>query len=271
MKKPATGMYFLLFGALLTICLPIAALAADVPSLNAAAGFATDSFTLILKIGVPSGLISGLITLLVAYWNNKAAQKNNREKIAAEAENISLQLSQRQNEFETQTKLQIESLHSAEKKKICADFLACTNPTLFLNDSFDIDKVNSSLPFIYLYCKEEYFLYFKNVVIYIKRNSMSTFGKKYVFYKRKIKEAKKELEAQKKQTNYDDLSSTEDLDSIIRQIDQRVKQKEKLHAKWKIYTRHYKLALEAAQKMIWNEPIEEAQPLQRKKHSDEDE
>ena len=100
---------------------------------------------------------------------------------------------------------------------------------------------------------------------------MSTFGKKYVFYKRKIKEAKKELEAQKKQTNYDDLSSTEDLDSIIRQIDQRVKQKEKLHAKWKIYTRHYKLALEAAQKMIWNEPIEEAQPLQRKKHSDEDE
>ena len=152
---------------------PIAALAADVPSLNAAAGFATDSFTLILKIGVPSGLISGLITLLVAYWNNKAAQKNNREKIAAEAENISRQLNQRQHEFEIQTKMQIESLHSEEKKKVCWDFLVSVKPSLFVKKQFNQERMEECIQPLYLYCQDNHVTYYNNLSRYIYLRDLS--------------------------------------------------------------------------------------------------
>lgn len=260
-------------GVISTIALtlfPIAALAADEPPLSAAAGFATDSFTLILKIGVPSGLISGLLTLLVTYWNNKAAQKNNREKITAEADNISRQINQRQHEFEIQTKIQIESLHSNEKKKICADFLVCVNPSLFQKDTFDSDKMTLSIPLLYLYCKIEYLSYFKNLVFFIRRNNMSAFGKKYLNSLAKITYYEKKIKMNSNMTNQGGQLSAPESELLAQQLTEEVEQKIKLRSLWNEYAGHYGLALEAAQKMIWNEPIEEAEPLQRKEHQDED-
>lgn len=263
MKMLVTIMTLLFF-------VPIAALAAEDPPLSAAAGLTTDDFTLILKIGVPSGLISAVFTLIGVFLTNRAAQKNNREKIAAEAENISRQINQRQSEFETQTKLQIESLHSEEKKKVCGDFLASVMPTLFRKNQFDIDKMHSCIPFLYLYCKEEYLLYFKNLMYFIKEN-MATFGKNYQFTCDQIKEAEKEYNTRNKQKPFRlQLESEHAPDPLAQRINNYVSQKEELLALLDEYTNIYEQTLAVAQKMIWNEPIEEAEPLQRKEHQDED-
>lgn len=270
MKKPATGMYFLLFGALLTICLPIAALAADEPPLSAAAGLTTDNFTLILKIGVPSGLISALLTLIGVFLSNRTAQKNNREKITAEAENISRQLNQRQHEFEIQTKMQIESLHSEEKKKICADFLSNVSLPFFQKSTFDSDKMHSSIPLLYLYCPKEYLSYFINLILFIKRNKMSNSGKKYRQLLKGINELKREITIHESQTNQDGVFSTDDSPLLAQQLEDKSRQRGKIRDLWKEYSKHYGLALDAAQKLIWNEPIAMAQPLQLEDLPDED-
>lgn len=241
---------------------PLAALAADESPLSAAAGLTTDNFTLILKIGVPSGLISAVFTLIGVFLTNRAAQKNNREKIAAEAENISRQINQRQSEFETQTKLQLESLHSEEKKKACGDFLASVMPTLFRKNEFEIDKMYSCVPFLYLYCKPDYLLYFKNLMYFITKNRMPKFGKNYQFICDKIIEAENEYKIKNKKSFLSQIESEHDPNPLAQQIHEHVVQKNKmLSFLLNEYTPLYEQALTVAQKMIWNEPLEKAQLL----------
>lgn len=254
---------------ILLLLFPIAALAADGQPLSAA-GLTTDTFTLILKIGVPSGLITGALSLLGIWWTNRNAQKNNREKISAEADNISRQINQRQHEFEIQTKIQIESLHSNEKKQICADFLACVNPSLFQKDTFDSDKMTSSIPLLYLYCKTEHLSYFKNLILFIRRNNMSKFGKKYLRSLTMITFSENKIKMNSNMINQDGKLFTPESELLTQQLENAVEQKTKLRSLWKEYAGHYGLALDAAHKMIWNEPIEMAQPLQLENLPDED-
>lgn len=250
----------------------IAALAADDQPLSAAAGLTTDSFTLILKIGVPSGLISGLITLLVAYWNNKAAQKNNLDKIKSDTDNISRQINQRQHEFEIQTKMQLESLHSNEKKKVCADFLASVAPSLFPNKHFDFEKMNSCITPLYLYCNDNHFSYFENLTRFITKRDLTSFGERYEHT------CEQRLLLGDKLKRYDFIAGLEgvhhevihNIEGYREELGQWVKREATMIDILKSYTQHYTLALEAAKKLIWNEPIEKAQPLQLEDLPDED-
>ena len=242
---------------------PIAALAADEPPLSAAAGLTTDNFTLILKIGVPSGLISALLTLIGVYLSNRTAQMNNREKIAAEADNLSRQLNQRQHEFEIQTKMQFESLHSEDKKKVCWDFLASVSPSVFITKQFKPEKMDECIQPLYLYCKENYFSYFKNLYEFIVMQDLASAYEKYISI------------VQQKKTIYEDLKKYEHLlkeEQNIENIPDKItactnKLSDLMFLDMKeiniieLYNQYYGQAREAAKKMIWNEPIDKAKPL----------
>lgn len=262
----------ILSGCGLLLAFPLTALAADEQPLSAAAGLTTDSFTLILKIGVPSGLISGLITLLVAYWNNKAAQKNNLDKIKSDTDNISRQINQRQHEFEIQTKMQLESLHSDEKKKVCADFLASVNPSLFPNKQFDFEKMNSCLTPLYLYCNDNHFSYFENLARFVTIRELSTFGERYEQI------CKQQIDLNRTIKGYAFVKDMPEIppdllyniEGYHQKLGKVERHEEIMNGIMESYTHHYELALEAAKKLIWNEPIEKAQPLQLEDLPDED-
>lgn len=267
MKK----IFFWVTVATAFILLAIAALAADDQSLRAAASVVTDDWTLILKFGVPSGLISGLITLLVAYWNNNAAQKNNLDKIKSDTDNLSRELNQRQHEFEIQTKMQIESLHSDEKKKVCWDFLASVTPSLFPNKQFDLEKMRSCVTPLYLYSHDNHFSYFKNLIDFIDIRKLSTFGVRYEDIRKEVKAAEKEykkckLALEKREGNI----SGHDLAHYYQETARLIIQEDIMSDILKSYTDHYELAIKAAKKLIWNEPIEKAQPLQLEGLTNED-
>ena len=255
----------------LLICFPTIVRAADDASLTAAVGLASNELALIIKIGVPSGILSGIITIGIAYWNNKAAQKNNREKIAAEAENITRQLAQRQKEFETQTKLQMESLHSDEKKKVCWDFLASVNPSLFPNKQFDFEKMNLCVTPLYLYSKDTYFSYFESLVLFISKRNLSTFGTRYESLnkeadasEKRFQESVRILEARGgNAAGYDAAYYNQETARLIGEVNV-------MDDILKLYSGHYESAVKAAKSLIWNEPIEKAQPLQLEELPDED-
>lgn len=262
----------ILSGCGLLLAFPLTALAADEQPLSAAAGLTTDTFTLILKIGVPSGLISAVFTLIGVFLTNRAAQKNNREKIAAEAENISRQINQRQSEFETQTKLQIESLHSDEKKKVCWDFLASAKPSLFMTTQFNRAKMEECIQPLYLYCKENHFSYFRNLILFIDFSDLPELCAQYEYTCPKQKSVPAELKARDRIPGIKYISEnssykTKSCDQELGSWDTFNALTEKSMA---LYCHHYDLALEAAKKLIWNEPIEEAPPIQLEDIPDED-
>lgn len=248
---------------LLALSFPIAALAADEQPLSAAAGLTTDDFTLILKIGVPSGLISAVFTLVGVFLTNRTTQKNNREKITAETENISRQLKQRQHEFEIQTKMQFESLHSEEKKKVCWDFLASVSPSVFITKQFKPEKMDECIEPLYLYCKDNYFSYFKNLYEFIVKQDLASVYDKHRSF------------AKHKKTIYEDLKKYEHLlkeEQTIENFPDKItactdKLSDLMFLDMKetniieLYNQYYGQAREAAKKMIWNEPIDKAKPL----------
>lgn len=257
---------------LMTILFPIAALAAEEASVTAVIGLTSNDLALIIKVGVPSGLITGALSLLGIWWTNRNTQKNNREKIAAEASNLSRQLSQRQSEFEIQTKMQIGNLHSDEKKKVCWDFVASVNPSLFPKKQFDLEKMHSCVTPLYLYSHDTYLSYFENLIEFITVRRLSTFGESYERIRREVEASKKrvrECELALEKNNRD--VSGYDLAYYDHEAGQWIERENIMLNILKSYTQHYELAVNAAKKLIWNEPIEKAQPLQWKDIPDEDE
>lgn len=260
-----TGLIFLLLS-------PIAALAADEPPLSAAVGITTDTFTLIWKIGVPSGLITGALSLLGIWWSNRSAQKNNREKIAAEADNISRQLNQRQHEFEIQTKMQIKELHSDDIKRVCNDFLSCTNPLLFSKNTFDFDTMVQNISPLYMYCDENYFSYFNNLTQFIIKMRLTSFGERYAYLGKRNTFL---MEMIRGFATFDDLEKIpqalkDNLQESYEELNAIAYNEEKMNEILSLYSKHYKYALDAAKKLIWGEPISEAEPLNLPELSDED-
>lgn len=250
----------------------IAALAADDQPLSAAVGFTTDSFTLFWKIGVPSGLITGGLSLLGIWWTNRNTQKNNREKITAEADNLSRQLSQRQHEFEIQTKMQIESLHSDEKKKVCWDFLACVSPSTFRTKQFNPEKMNEYIQPLYLYCKDNYFSYFENISNFIEIQKIQSVYNEYEHICQQENTINEKIEKYEhmmkaKQTVKNLPFKYTACKKGLARLSSSGKKVDKII---ELYTKNYEQAREAAKKMIWNEPIDKAKPLKFVTFDDED-
>lgn len=182
-------------------------------------------------------------------------------------------LRQRQHEFEIQTKMQIESLHSDEKKKVCNDFLSSVNPHLFAHDEFDFGKMNFFITQLYIYSTENHFSYFENVTHFILKNEMVDFGKNYTEIFAEINSLRHQCESNKDAID-EGWGDEGELQQEVKRLSQRIKEREpRLWAYedlLKKYTTHHDLAVKAAKKLIWNEPIEKAQPLQLEDLPDED-
>lgn len=247
MKKPVTRMHTLLLGALLMICIPIAALAADAATTTATAS--TWTVAEFIKTAI-SGVIGGLITSLLAWFT----------------------LRQRQHEFEIQTKMQIESLHSDEKKKVCWDFLASVNPSLFIKNQFDPEKMKECTQPLYLYCKENYYSYFKNLIFFIDNSDLQGACALYEYTCKQQMIIRAELKRAEytQQTENTSNNISYKIESCHRELGDLEKFSTFVEKTMALYHQQYDLAVEAAKKLIWNEPIEKAQPLQLENLPDED-
>lgn len=225
-----------------------------------------------------TGVAGGIIPAAVAYYMGKrtveASLKINAEKIDADRGNLKLQLEQKEKELAAQFKMQTEKLHSDDIKRVCNDFLSCTNPMLFSKDLFDFDTMVRCTSPLYLYCNEEYFSYFENVALFIVRRNLSKFGKQYTFVCGTIANIKIYINDLRSQSAVTPDSKSE-INAKIEMHDHELENFEKreifLADMLTSYSAHHKLALDAAKKLIWGEPITKAEPLNLPELSEDDE
>lgn len=225
-----------------------------------------------------TGVAGGIIPAAVAYYmgkrNVEALLKINAEKIDADRQNLKLQLEQKEKELAAQFKMQTEKLHSDDIKRVCNDFLSCTNPMLFSKDLFDFDTMVRCTSPLYLYCNEEYFSYFENVALFIVQRNLQHFGKHYTFSCEAIENVKANIKRLRSQlsTNPDSkLKTEEQIDLYDSELEDFEKHVWFLDDMLKSYSMHHELALNAAKKLIWGEPITKADPLNLPELSEEDE
>ncbi|MEA4990697.1 hypothetical protein SDC9_14443 [bioreactor metagenome] len=233
------------------------------------------SWTSILT-GAFSGFLGGIIPAAVAYYmgkqNVEASLKINAEKIDADRENLKLQLEQKEKELAAQFKLQTEKLHSDDIKRVCSNFLSCTNPTLFANNTFVLDTMIRSIAPLYMHCDKNYFSYFNNIIEFISERKLSLFGDRYEELSVRRQEVRRKVFAlcasYKSQEMPPEVSDK--IQNYFRETWKLGDCEEDLDDILALYEQHYNLALDAAKKLIWNEPIEEAPPLQWCPPADED-
>lgn len=223
-----------------------------------------------------TGVAGGIIPAAVAYYmgkrNVEASLKMNAEKIDADRENLKLQLEQKEKELAARFKMQTEKLHSDDIKRVCSNFLSCTNPTLFSNNTFVLDTMIRSIAPLYMHCDKNHFSYFSNIIQFISERKLSLFGDRYEELSARRQEVREKVFALS--ASYKSQEMPPDVSDKITNYFQETWKlgdcEEELDDILILYGQHYNLALDAAKKLIWNEPIEEAPPIQWCTAADED-
>ena len=132
---------------IITIAVPIAAVAADATAPPALAeqstAWTTADYLRAALSGAAGGLISGLLALVIGWMNNKSALKRQHQA----------------------DKHQIEMLQLEEKKKIATDILLAANPImLHKNRELDVVNIIKLHHIALLICTDEYCCYTKGLV-----------------------------------------------------------------------------------------------------------
>ena len=145
---------------------------------------------------------------------------------------------------------------------------------LFSKDLFDFDTMVRRTSPLYLYCNEDYFSYFENVSLFIVKKNLQKFGKHYTFSCETIENIKTNIKRLQSQLSTNPGSKLE-IEAKMALHDHELEEFEKhvwfLDDMLTSYSAHHKLALDAAKKLIWGEPITKAEPLNLPELSEDDE
>lgn len=212
-----------------------------------------------------TGVAGGIIPAAVAYYmgkrNVEASLQVNRDKIAADKESLKLQLAQKEKELAAQFKMETEKLHSEDRKRVCWEFLAAVNPGTFSRNTFEFDKMAFATAQLYMYCDDNTFSYFNNLVTIINKRELWNFGSLYKKFSEEVIN-KQEMLQEIKNSNVNGFIYDDGFDKLLEQeIHNSIEAEQKLTELLTTYSLHYEVALKTAKKMITGEFIEKAQPV----------
>lgn len=212
-----------------------------------------------------TGVAGGIIPAAVAYYmgkrNVEASLQVNRDKIEADRESLKLQLAQKEKELAAQFKMETEKLHSEDRKRVCWEFLAAVNPGTFSRNTFDFDKMAFATAQLYMYCDDDTFSYFENLVRIINKRELWNFG---VLYKKFSEEVinKQAMLREVKDTRAVGSQYDATIEELLKkEIQDSIDAERKLTEVLSDYSAQYEAALKATKKMIMGEPLGKAEPV----------